>query len=67
MLISEKTQRFYPNTPSGEKLANIYETQTKRLGTFKWRAEDTQQIYIKTEQSFELDEETNTVTKIITY
>lgn len=67
MQISEKTQRFYPNTPAGEKMAGIYETQSRRLGTFKCRAEDTQRICIKTELIFELDEESNTVTKLVTY
>lgn len=61
MYISEYTVRFYPSTPAGEKMANIYETQARRIGNFKWRKDSTQSICIKTEQGFLLDEELNTV------
>ena len=57
MQISEHTVRIYPPTPEGERLANIYEAQTKRIGTFRDRKESTSTIQIETVTHYTIQED----------
>lgn len=59
MQISEHTVRLYPPTPEGERLANIYETQTRRIGTFRDRKESTASIQIETLTTITIQEDNN--------